>query len=133
MTKGDLDLSGEWTGIFNYPVSEPSVAFEATIHDSSGTISGTTTEVARTAVSPAQRLDAVIDGRREGRSVQFIKMYDQTDDEYDVVQYSGSLDPEGDEIAGTWQVAGMSGTFLMVRRSRAGTAARREAGERIDG
>ena len=133
MTEGHLDLSGEWTGIFNYPVSEPSVAFEALIKDSSGLISGTTTEVARTAVSPAQRLDAVIDGRREGRSVQFIKMYEQADEQYDVVQYSGNIDQEGDEITGSWHVRGMSGTFLMIRRSRAGEAAVQEAEERIDG
>lgn len=133
MTKERIDLSGEWTGIFNYPVSEPSVAFEALIEDVAGIISGTTTELGRTVFSPAKRLDAVIDGRRDGFSIQFIKMYDQADEQYDVVHYSGTIDPDGEEITGIWAVAGMTGTFLMIRRAGAAETAEQETDERIDG
>ena len=134
MTGSDpLDLSGEWTGVYNYPAAMPPVAFEAVLHDSAGRISGTTTEIGPSAFAAAQRLDAVIDGRRDGRNVQFIKMYEQADEEYDVVHYSGAVDPEGDEIAGTWLLHGLSGTFLMVRRPRKAEAAKIEAEEKIDG
>ena len=129
---GDLDLSGEWTGVYNYPVHLPPVAFEAAIHDLAGRISGTTSEVTSTPFSPAQRLDAVIDGTREAHSVQFLKMYDSADQGFDTVHYSGRVDPEGDEIAGTWSVAGMSGTFLMVRRSKSGEKAVLAVDEEVD-
>ena len=128
-----LDLSGEWTGIYNYPVAVPPVAFEAVLQDSAGQISGSTTELASTSFGRDQRLDAVIDGRREGRDVQFIKMYEQADAEYDVVHYSGAVDPDGDEIAGTWLLHGLSGTFLMIRRPRKTEAAEIETEEKIDG
>lgn len=127
-----LDLSGEWTGIYNYPVALPPVAFEAVLQDLDGRISGTISEVTETLSRPAQRLDSVIDGRRDGLSVQFIKMYEQADHEFDVVHYSGSVDPEGAEIAGTWALAGMSGTFLMVRRPGATEAVEQEAEATID-
>ena len=128
-----LDLSGEWTGIYNYPIAMPPVAFEAAVHEAGGRISGTTTEMGGTPFSPKRRLDAVIDGTRAGQAVTFIKMYDQADGEYDVVQYSGTLDPEGEEIGGHWTVSGMSGTFLMIRRSRTKESVSLEAEEKIDG
>lgn len=128
---GDLDLSGEWTGVYNYPVALPPVAFEAVIQDLSGRINGTTREVGPSAFGSPSRRDAVIDGHRQGRSVRFIKMYDRADEEYDVVIYSGSIEAEGDEIGGTWSLAGTSGTFLMVRRSRSSGTVERETEERI--
>ena len=128
----DLDLSGEWTGVYNYPFALPPVPFDAVIHDQSGRISGTTSEIGGTPFSLARRLDAVIDGTRTGASVIFLKMYDQADGEYDVVQYSGTVDSEGDEIGGHWQVRGMTGTFLMVRRPRASEMEALEVEEKID-
>ena len=129
---GAVDLSGEWTGVYNYPFALPPVAFEAALHDSNGRISGTTSEISGTPFSAERRLNAVIDGSRNGQSVQFIKMYDQADGEYDVVQYQGTVDPDGDEIGGQWVVSGMTGTFLMVRRSKAEEEAKLETEEKID-
>jgi hypothetical protein len=127
---GKLDLSGEWTGIYNYPIALPPVAFEAAIQESAGRISGTTSELS--SFGPQRRLDAVIDGTRDGQAVAFIKMYEDTQGQYDVVHYSGTLDPEGDEIGGHWTVSGMSGTFLMIRRSRTTESVSLEAEEKID-
>ncbi len=127
-----VDLSGEWTGVYNYPFALPPVAFEAVLLDGNGRISGTTSEMGGTPFSPKRRLDAVIDGSRNGRSVQFIKMYDQADGEYDVVQYEGTIDPDGDEIGGRWVVSGMTGTFLMVRQSKAKEMAKLAIEEKID-
>jgi hypothetical protein len=127
------DLSGKWTGVYNYPVPIPPVAFEAIIHDRAGRISGTTSEMAGRPFKPAQKLDAVIDGLREGHEVRFLKMYDSGDQGFDTVQYSGSLDRDGDEIAGTWAIAGMSGSFLMIRRSRTGEETALAAEEKLSG
>src|SRR3546814_17044997 len=65
-----------------------------------------------------QTLHAVIDGRRKGGSIRFLKMYDEAEGGYDVVHYDGALHADGNEIEGQWQIAGIwSGTFLMIRRS----------------
>lgn len=127
----NLDLSGDWTGIYNYPFALPPVAFEAAILEAAGRISGTTTEMS--SFGPERRLDSVIDGTRGGHSVTFIKMYEDSEGQYDVVQYSGTLDPEGEELGGQWTVQGQSGTFLMIRRSRARESIALEAEEKIDG
>ena len=37
----DLDLSGRWTGMFNYPGPFPPVGFEAELRDQGGSITGT--------------------------------------------------------------------------------------------
>ena len=128
----DPDLSGEWTGVYNYPVQLPPVAFEAVIQDGTGRISGTTSEVSAAPFGRPQRRDAVIDGTRDGHNVQFLKMYDSGDEGFDAVQYSGRVDPEGDEIGGTWAVAGLKGTFLMIRRSGAEQTVALVAEEKID-
>ena len=130
--EADLDLSGQWTGFFNYPVAAQPVNFEAVLHDAAGRLTGTTTEPGTTRGSLGRTLHAVIDGHREGRSVSFIKMYDDADGEYDSVRYTGAVAGGGDEIAGSWEIPGIwSGTFLMVRRPAASQSERREAGEEV--
>src|SRR3546814_16060914 len=70
---------------------------------------------------------AVIDGRRKGGSIRFLKMYDEAEGGYDVVHYDGALHADGNEIEGQWQIAGIwSGTFLMIRAT--GTGRRLEIG-----
>jgi hypothetical protein len=65
-----LDLSGEWTGVYNYPFALPPVDFEAVIHDSGGRISGTTSEMGGLPSEAKRRLTAVIDGSRDGQAVR---------------------------------------------------------------
>ena len=123
--KTDLDLSGSWTGFFNYPDGGPPVNFHAELHETGGRITGTTREPGDTMGSLGRTMRAVIDGHRDGSSVSFIKMYDEADGEYDAVHYAGRIAPGGDEIEGSWQIPGIwSGTFLMVRA--AGAVRRRE-------
>ena len=114
--RSGLDLSGEWAGIYNFPHSLPPVSFEAVLVDQAGRLSGTTQEKAGPPFRSERLLTAVIDGVRNGHAVEFAKMYDQADREYDTVAYRGQATAEGEEIHGNWTVGAWSGTFLMVRR-----------------
>jgi hypothetical protein len=110
---GADDLSGRWTGIFNYPRDLPPTGFAATVLDAGGRLSG---EVAEPRYDGRGTLQALIDGRRDGSRVRFAKSYDGADGDYDTVRYDGTVDAEGREIAGRWDIPGAwSGTFIMVR------------------
>lgn len=134
MSKGggeDHDLSGHWTGIFNFPSLLPPGGFEATIRDSAGAISGVTTEKGCMFDPAGTILEAVLEGSRDGSLLTFRKIYS---DELrpDVVQYQGHIQPGGDEIQGEWTIPGdWSGTFLMVRASKTAAAAERQVGEKV--
>ncbi len=132
MTARDpLDLTGEWAGFYNYPVPAPPVNFAAVLHDSGGRLTGTIAEPDDGGGSGGT-LHAVIDGRRAGAAVSFLKMYDEANEAYDTVHYTGTVTSAGDEIEGRWQVAGgWSGTFLMVRARGAADEAQREAAETL--
>jgi hypothetical protein len=111
--KADLDLTGRWSGIYNYPHSMPSTPFEAVIRDSGGLIAGEIIEPERNG-----SLNAMIEGRREGSEVRFAKTYDEAPHAAYRIDYVGTIAENGDEIHGRWEIAGnWSGTFLMVRES----------------
>jgi hypothetical protein len=124
--EADLDLTGRWSGIYNYPHSMPSTPFEAVIRDSGGFITGETVEPGR-----HENLQALIEGRREGSQVRFSKTYDEMPRSAHRIDYTGMIADGGDEIHGRWQIAGnWSGTFLMVREGDAEEeAAERESAE----
>lgn len=125
----EADLGGRWSGFYSYPDDAmPAVQFEAELRDSAGSITGTTAEV-----DPfdGATLQAVLDGRRTGSSVRFMKMYDRADEYYDSVRYEGEISADGAEIGGRWYVpGGWSGTFLMVRAS--GAEAEQERAEAVE-
>lgn len=106
------DLSGQWTGIFNYPAGQPPTGFAATLHDAGGALTGTTVEPSLEGGDIAAR----IDGHREGMAVGFVKLYEQDSEIYDDVTYAGTVSADGLEITGRWSIPGnWSGTFIMVR------------------
>ena len=125
--KADLDLTGRWSGIYNYPHSMPPTPFEAVIRDSGGFIAGETTEPGR----DGGTLNALIEGHRQGSGVRFAKIYDEAPRPAYRVDYAGTIADGGDEIHGRWQIPGnWSGTFLMVREGGAEEeAAERESAE----
>src|SRR3546814_2856329 len=88
-----------------YPDGPP-VPFEAQLRESSGCVTGTTTETSDLVAGHGQTLHAVIDGRRKGGSIRFLKMYDEAEGGYDVVHYDGALHADGNENEGQWPVAG---------------------------
>src|SRR3546814_1730022 len=81
MSRKDVDLTGHWTGLYNYPDGPP-VPFEAQLRESSGCVTGTTTETSDLVAGHGQKLHAVIDGRRKGGSIRFLKMYDEAEGGY---------------------------------------------------
>ena len=128
----DLDLSGRWTGMFNYPEPFPPVAFEAELRDQDGSISGTISEPDESPCGNAGILHSIVDGSREGSAVSFTKIYEDEERMPEPVFYSGTIQPDGNEVAGRWEIAGhWSGTFLMVRSPGAEEAAEEEAGEEV--
>ena len=125
--EAEYDLSGRWSGIFSYPAQFPPNSFEAAIRDTGGLITGVITQPREffEAAGPPQQ--AVIDGRREGSIVTFVKFYD--DLTRPTPHYHGRIQPGGDEVEGEWTIPGdWSGTFIMIRAS--GKAAKVERRER---
>ena len=124
------DLSGRWRGFFNYPNLLPATEFEAELRDVSGLVTGLTTEPHHDGSGAV--LHAVLEGSREGSLVRFRKTYDDLDDYRDTVRYEGRIDSGGDEISGEWNIPGVwSGSFLMIRASKAGERASRKIEEKV--
>jgi len=128
--EADYDLTGQWSGIFNYPSLFPPNSFEAAIRDSGGLISGVITQPREVFEGPGPSRQAVIEGSREGSQLRFIKIYDDLD--RPTPHYQGIVQPGGDEIEGEWTIPGdWSGTFLMIRGSRADQAEERRVSETV--
>ena len=129
--EGEYDLTGEWSGIYNYPRLYPPNAFEASIRDSGGIITGVIRQPGEF-FEPAGILQhSVIEGSRAGSTVRWVKVYD--DLSRATPHYEGRIQPGGDEIEGEWHIPGdWSGTFLMVRGRKAGAAEERKVSEDIE-
>ncbi|HKR25393.1 MAG TPA: hypothetical protein VJS15_09055 [Allosphingosinicella sp.] len=128
--EAEHDLSGQWSGIFNYPSMFPPNSFEATIRDVGGVITGLITQPREVFDAPGPSRQAVIEGNRSGSTLSFVKIYD--DLERPTPHYHGTIQPGGDEIEGEWTIPGdWSGTFLMIRGSRAGESVARRVSEKV--
>ncbi|MGO9631020.1 MAG: hypothetical protein ACLPXW_18800 [Xanthobacteraceae bacterium] len=70
---------------------------------------------------------ATLSGHRNGRAVSFLKSYDPPGFGYNTVCYSGELNGDATEIAGTWTIdRHVLGTFVMTRAGRRAEADVRE-------
>ena len=124
------DLSGQWSGIYNYPSLYPPNAFEATIRDTGGLITGVISQPGEFFEPAGTVQHAVVEGSREGSTLVFIKIYD--DLARPTPHYRGTVQPGGDEIEGEWTIPGnWSGTFLMIRGAKAGAAIERRVSEKV--
>jgi hypothetical protein len=125
------DLSGTWTGNYAYPGSLSPVPFVAELRDSSGQLSGLTSESGEV----FQRVDtahAISSGTCVGTRVRFTKIYESHEWELDAVNYDGVLDDDGSEITGSWTIAGQgSGPFVMTRPKPAHAALEIERSEAV--
>ena len=128
--EAEYDLSGQWSGIYNYPAHYPPNNFEATIRDSGGVITGVISQPGEFFEPPGTVQHAVIEGSREGSSLSFIKIYDDLN--RPTPNYRGTIQLGGDEIEGEWTIPGdWSGTFLMIRGARAEAAAAKRVSEKV--
>ncbi len=127
MTAEAFDLSGAWTGLFNYPIELPPVSFRAKLRDAGGHVSGITTEDGAS-LGLSGSVSAVIEGRHQGGLLRFTKIYDALEHAAHPIQYEGEIADGGNEVSGEWTIPGIwSGTFLMVRDPGSRTAARQKA------
>jgi hypothetical protein len=118
--------------MYNYPGPFPPVGFEAELSDRSGSISGTMSEPDESPGGPGGTLRAIVDGSRQGAAVTFTKIYEDAERMPEPVFYSGTVQPDGNEVSGRWEIAGhWSGTFLMVRDPGAEEAVEAQVGEEV--
>ena len=66
----ELDLTGEWSGIYNYPAHFPSNSFEASIRDAGGIITGVIRQPGEFFEPAGTHQHAVIEGSRSGGLVR---------------------------------------------------------------
>src|SRR5262245_48849357 len=120
------NLTGVWNGVFQQP-HFGSVAFTATLIESANQISGSTHERCALFGCPRGTHLALLSGRRQSRTVSFVKTYDPPGFGYGAVSYIGDLNGDATEIAGTWAIeGGLSGAFLMIRARRGALARTRK-------
>ena len=128
----DIDLSGEWAGMYHYPARFPPNTFNATLRDSGGRVSGLIVQPPEFFEPPDQSQHSVIEGSHDGTTLSFVKIYD--DLSRPTVHYHGSILGEGEEIEGRWTIPGdWSGTFFMVRGPGAEEAISERVSEEIGG
>ena len=131
-SEADFDLSGHWTGMFNYPGPFPPVGFESELRDLGGSITGSMSEPDETPGGNAGTLQAIVEGSRQGSGVTFTKIYSDAERMPEPVFYSGTIQPDGNEISGQWEIPGhWSGTFLMIRDPGAAETVEEEAAAEI--
>src|SRR5262245_31934003 len=114
MTADAENLTGIWQGLYTYPFGS-SVSFVATLIDSGGSFTGSTHEAC--SFHPGRTICAMLEGGREGRTVSFLKTYQEGGPRYAAaVRYRGALSTDATEIEGRWTIRGvLSGKFLMIR------------------
>jgi hypothetical protein len=114
-------LTGVWDGTYTQP-GVGIVTFLATLIETGGALGGSFTEPCATAACPLSTHNASIAGHRSGSAVSFVKRYEPPGYGYNTVTYQGTVNAEATEIDGRWRLPGASGTFLMVRATRAAEA-----------
>jgi hypothetical protein len=133
MAGEELNLSGTWRGIFNYPRLLPPNQFEAELRDYLGVLTGETFERGNGFRNKGRPLHAMLEGQRQGYVVTFIKRYDEFKRVSTPVHYAGAVSGDGAEISGTWEIPGQwSGTFLMIRAEPPSVAIERKIAETVD-
>jgi hypothetical protein len=110
-------LTGDWQGIYYYPIRWEPVPFEASLIEFDSLVTGTTAEVGRGNGELAQKLQGHIDGERYGDALHFSKIYVGMSAQHDKeILYAGTVHDGGSRIEGTWTIPGdWSGVFKMTR------------------
>jgi hypothetical protein len=96
------DVSGIWTGATTSPV----VAFEVSMEDAGGDLSGT-----GRVMGVVDSADVALDGAKTFRTVEFTL----TAEGFEDVAYKGTVNADADSIVGTVTGSGYSGQSLVLR------------------
>jgi hypothetical protein len=124
------NLTGVWSGRYFYPRELAPVSFVATLIETAASLTGMTHEPADPATGTVRY--ATLQGQRDGNAVSFVKTYDNARSDVLPIDYSGVLNGDATEIAGTWRIRGnWSGKFLMIREPGKVAAAARKVAERV--
>jgi hypothetical protein len=107
------DLTGVWYGRYDADAWTETNGFIAVLEESGGVLTGVITERDTTGRAEVRR--ALVDGRRDGTGVRFVKQYDGSGGHDHAIDYSGNVDAEGLEMTGIWRHAFGSGRFVMER------------------
>ncbi|MES2021943.1 MAG: hypothetical protein V4460_11630 [Pseudomonadota bacterium] len=124
------DVTGVWYG--RWTATDRRImpnSFIATLQESASLVSGTITEPDR---EQAGLLRAIVDGTRTGGQIEFTKTYDGSGRLAHSVEYSGTVNAPGTEIAGLWRLAGYSGRFSMTREQFDADALMDDASAKLD-
>ena len=132
MAEPSLNLSGVWHGRYFYPVGRAPVAFIATLTEIDSWLTGTVEETGTAGEARGIAMAASIQGRRTGRAVTWLKLYDGRFRRYDSVRYEGEINNDATEISGRWSIPGnWSGTFIMIRPRGVAAASNVKATEKV--
>ncbi len=131
------DLSGTWQGRYSYFDAREPVAFVAVVIDAAGMLGGTIHERCTEGDAAGNYLYATLSGQQTGSAVTFVKTYDGTGGWKHSVGYEGTVNEDGTEITGHWQVQDewgvWTGPFLMMRANGIEDAVIRKAMQPADG
>lgn len=111
-----LNLSGAWRGEYSEAGVDPPRRVRATLKEVAGLIRGGIDEFPTEIDKPGRPLEAVVEGRRAGRAVRFIKRYVSATRRFIPILYDGEVDEGGGRIEGRWSMrTDRSGGFVMSR------------------
>lgn len=110
MNTPEHTIGGGWLGTYAYDStgdSQAPVRFEAT-----WTVQGDGGRFLGPVLDDGPLGEATTDGMQTGRQVAFTKVYVERSSSYThPVAYEGTLSEDGTQVAGTWRLADLSGTW----------------------
>ena len=128
---GPTNLTGVWQGLFSYPRMYRAAGFTATVIESGGGLTGSTTEIAVGGPRDGMAVSAFLSGGRTGSRVVFTKQYEGPEPPNHAVEYEGTLAEDFMEIDGRWFIPGSwAGRLLMIRSSGRSVEEARQAFEK---
>ncbi|HEY0085492.1 MAG TPA: hypothetical protein VGB65_06240 [Allosphingosinicella sp.] len=121
-----LNLSGLWMGSYAYAFGG-AVPFLAKIEDRDGALSGTIIEP-NTMGESSDSLEAILQGSRHGRAVDFTKAYDGASDAAHAVDYVGRLSgtAPASPACGAWRTSTAASKCIGRRSGKKPKGAKRK-------
>jgi curved DNA-binding protein CbpA len=115
-TKNISNFSGKWEGNYidkDVQGREYQMGFKLDLMQNGAQITGITTEK-----RDYRTLTAQIDGTVKGRTIRFVKQYNEEPRRALPIQYEGSITADGGSVIGTWRTSISSGKWSISRTSK---------------